>query len=177
MNEEEIWEDELVGLWGKVYACELAQCLLSRWLLIKKVNKWLTVFQLWLMSITSDYSGIPRRWWLPRDAGHCNISFQIWIDMESKNTPEECDLFPLKYLLKSLAENQGPILFPVRSIYYSLKWYDLFVCYWFSLSSRIPAACRILPVLLTTIFVAPQTVPGTPTGLSIWQNTLMLRHQ
>lgn len=41
--------------------------------------------------------------------------------MGSKSTPEEYDLFPLKYLLKPLAENQDPVLFPLLGIYLSFK--------------------------------------------------------
>jgi len=93
MNKQEIWEDETESFQGKVYACVLAQCLLlSRWLLRKNVSKWLTVFQPWHLFITFGYSGVPRRWWLLRNAGYCNISSQIWIDTESKSTPEKYTL-------------------------------------------------------------------------------------
>lgn len=168
MNKQEIWEDETESFRGKVDARVLAQCLLlSRWLLRKNVSKWLTVFQPWLLFITFGYSGVPRRWWLLRSAGYCNISSQIWINTESKSTPEKYNslshiYFPLNAFSNHWLRTRIQVLFPLKSVYHSLKSYCLFVGWLLRLSSKTWSG------LLIPTFLAPQTVPGSPTGLSNW---------
>lgn len=85
-----------------------------------------------------SYSGVPRRWWLLRSAGYCNISSQIWINTESKSTPEKYNslshiYFPLNAFSNHWLRTRIQVLFPLRAfitpwrVIIAYLWADCFV--------------------------------------------------
>lgn len=89
----------------------------------QQANKILLSSYLDSFPLLLGYSREYRKQWLLKDAGPCNIDFQICLGTALKSIPKECDLFPLKCLLKPLAKNQDPILFPFLSII--TPWSDI----------------------------------------------------
>lgn len=134
-----------------------------------QANKMSIVVQTWLISIASGFPWGTQEMVTPE--GQCIIDFQIWRDTVFKSTQGECDLFPLKSLLKPLARNQDPILVPFLNIYHSLGilliW--LFIAFLSPVEVKLHADKDLvcLSCLPGLIFLVPRTVPGTLTGLSM----------
>lgn len=109
MNEEKIWDKELVAYLGKglcIWAGSMPDLRMAAD--NTRPIQFPSVLRPNSSPLLLGYSGGTKETLAPEG---CSIIFQIWIVTESKSIPGKCDLFSHKCLLTRLAENQDPIAF------------------------------------------------------------------